>query len=195
MDKTKAATSSIMTRIRAEIHESCQVKAAFSDELLARIWQWANASRAALKRGKRIFFFGNGGSAADAQHMAAELVGRYIRERRPLPGVALTTNSSVVTAIGNDYGFEEIFSRQLEAQACPGDVVVGITTSGRSKNVLRAFEVARKKGTIAVALTGARGRSLNTLVDFLIDVPSENTQRIQESHIMIAHIYCGLVES
>ena len=147
-----------------------------------------------LRNGGTVFFFGNGGSAADAQHLAAELAGRFLLEREPLRGVALTTNTSCLTAIANDYGYESVFSRQLQAAGCPGDIAVGITTSGSSENVMRAFEVAKAKQMTTVALTGNRGRSLTSFVDYCMYVDSERTPCIQELHIMIGHILCEIVE-
>ncbi len=181
--------------IRSFLRESCRVKERFSDSLLDRIWEWVEASKAALDLGRRIFFLGNGGSAADAQHLAAELVGRFRCRRRGLPAIALTTNSSVLTAISNDFSFEDVFLRQVEALVAPGDVVVGITTSGRSRNVIRALRLGRAKGAVTVCLTGANGERLRQLVHLLIAVPSRDTQRIQEAHITIGHIYCELLDS
>jgi len=148
----------------------------------------------ALRNGGTVFFLGNGGSAADAQHLAAELAGRFLLERAPLRGVALSTNTSSLTAIANDYGYESVFSRQIEAMGSLGDVVVGISTSGTSQNVLRAFDVAKAKGLITVGLTGRRGWSLGSLVDYCINVASDRTPCIQEVHIMIGHILCEIVE-
>jgi len=148
----------------------------------------------ALKQGNKALLFGNGGSAADAQHIAAELVGRFAFDRPALPALALSVNSSCVTAIGNDYGFDRVFSRQLEALARPGDIAVGISTSGNSANVLRAMATARKIGLKTVALTGRSGGSLRDSVDYCICVPSNQTPRIQECHILVGHIISELVE-
>ncbi len=148
----------------------------------------------ALKQGNKLLLFGNGGSAADAQHIAAELVGRFAFDRPALPAVALSVNSSCVTAIGNDYGFDQVFSRQVEALARPGDVAIGISTSGNSANVLRAMSTARKIGLKAIALTGRSGGNLKNAVDYCICVPSDKTPRIQECHILIGHIISELVE-
>src|SRR5262249_16953986 len=139
-------------------------------------------------------FFGNGGSAADAQHLAAEFLGRYLRERDPLPAVALNTNTSAITAIGNDYGYEHTFSRQLKALAVRGDVAVGISTSGHSKNVIEAMSVARAMGVTTIAMTGATGGKMKDLADILIAVPSKDTPRIQECHILAGHALCDAVE-
>ena len=148
----------------------------------------------ALAGGNKVLLFGNGGSAADAQHIAAELVGRYKRERRALPAIALTVNTSSLTAIGNDCGFEHVFARQLEAMGAAGDVAVGISTSGNSPNVLRGIEVAKAGSLLTVALTGRTGGSLGKIVDYCIQVPSDDTARIQEAHILVGHILCEYVE-
>lgn len=147
-----------------------------------------------LLEGGKIIIFGNGGSAADAQHFAAELVGRFNRDRQPLRAMALTTNSSSITAIGNDFGFEEIYARQVQAFADKGDVVIAISASGRSKNILKAVETARACGAITIGLTGANGGVLKDICDCTVQVPSEDVQRIQESHALINHIICQLVE-
>jgi D-sedoheptulose 7-phosphate isomerase len=148
----------------------------------------------ALSQGNKILLFGNGGSAADAQHIAAELVGRFAFDRPALPALALSVNSSCVTAIGNDYGFDQIFSRQIEALARPGDIAIGISTSGNSSNVLAAFSTAKKIGLQTVGLTGKTGGKLKDRVDHCVCVPSNETPRIQECHIMIGHIISELVE-
>jgi D-sedoheptulose 7-phosphate isomerase len=141
-----------------------------------------------------LVFFGNGGSAADAQHLAAELVVRLRTERPGLPALALTTNTSVLTAAGNDYGFECIFSRQMESLVGPHDVIVALSTSGTSPNIVKAIETARARGSFLVALTGETGGALAGKVDILLDVPSRDPQRIQEAHITIGHIVCSLIE-
>ncbi len=148
----------------------------------------------ALRDGKKLLLMGNGGSAADAQHFAAEIVGRFLMERRGLPAVALSTDTSILTAIGNDYGFESVFSRQIEALAAEGDVVVGISTSGTSKNVLSALSLARQMGCRTIGLLGRDGGTIRDIVDIELTVPSKDTPRIQEGHIMIIHIICDLVE-
>jgi D-sedoheptulose 7-phosphate isomerase len=149
---------------------------------------------AALKNGNTIFFMGNGGSAADSQHLAAEFVGRFQKERRGLPAVALTTDTSILTAVGNDYGFDAVFARQVEALARAGDVVVGFSTSGNSPNVLKALQAAKDRGAIAVGLTGRSGGKMAAICDVCIKVPADVTARIQEAHILIGHIVCGLVD-
>jgi D-sedoheptulose 7-phosphate isomerase len=150
-------------------------------------------SRAILS-GNKILWCGNGGSAADSQHLAAELMGRFRRERRGLPSIALTTDTSILTAIGNDYGFERVFQRQVEALCTKGDVIVGISTSGNSPNVCAALETARQVGAFTVALTGESGGSLARIADAAIRVPSKETARIQEGHILCGHILCDWVE-
>lgn len=149
---------------------------------------------AVLKSGGKIMFCGNGGSAADAQHLAAELSGRFETERRGLPALALTTDTSVLTAVGNDLGFEHIFSRQVEALAAPGDLLVGISTSGSSPNVLAAFKQARKAGCKTIGLSGRDGGNFSGKCDLNIVVPSPSTARIQEMHILIGHIICVAVD-
>lgn len=148
----------------------------------------------AYKAGKKVLLFGNGGSAADAQHIAAELVGKYYLERKPLPAQALTVNTSSLTAIGNDYAFEQIFARQVEALGNSGDVAIGISTSGNSPNVIRGLQAGKRKRLITVGLTGEDGGTLKGEVDYCICVPSKDTPRIQEAHILIGHILCELVE-
>ncbi len=147
-----------------------------------------------LGKGNKVLLFGNGGSAADAQHIAAEFVGRFAFDRPALPALALSVNTSCVTAIGNDYGFDRIFSRQIEALARPGDLAVGISTSGNSSNVLHGLSVAREMGLCTVALTGCTGGKLKNVVDHCICAPSNETPRIQECHILIGHIISELVE-
>jgi D-sedoheptulose 7-phosphate isomerase len=147
-----------------------------------------------IRSGGKIFFFGNGGSAADAQHLTAEFTGRYLKERRPLPALALSVNSSSVTAIGNDYGFDLVFARQLEALGNAGDVAIGISTSGNSKNVVRALEIARRKSIFAVGLTGANGGPIEHVADCTIRIPCDETPRVQECHILTGHIICEIVE-
>jgi D-sedoheptulose 7-phosphate isomerase len=149
----------------------------------------------ALERGSKVIFCGNGGSAADAQHLAAEFLGRYMRERAPLPSIALTSNSSAVTAIGNDYGFDNVFSRQLRGLARGGDVLVGISTSGNSRNVVEAFVAAKSLGVSVIALTGAAESAMSRLANVAIRVPSQSTPRIQEMHIAIGHTLCEIVET
>ena len=149
----------------------------------------------ALRRDCAIYFCGNGGSAADAQHLAAELSGRFLKNRRPLPGAALTTNSSALTAIGNDFGFDEVFSRPLEGCGKKGDVLVSLSTSGNSLNVVKAVDVARALGMKTISLTGERDSALSAKSDICLKVPSASTPRIQEMHILVGHILCELAEN
>ena len=160
---------------------------------LRQIAEMGSVCAERLGAGNKILIAGNGGSAADSQHIAAEFVGRLALERRPLPAIALTTDTSILTAIGNDYGFESVFERQIRALGVQGDVFVGISTSGRSANILRAFSAAREKGIITMGLTGA-GSDLISLCDHLVRVPSKDTQRIQEIHTLIGHIVCAIAE-
>jgi len=147
-----------------------------------------------LNRGNKLLVMGNGGSAADSQHFVAEIVGRFKMERRALPAVALSTDTSILTAIGNDYGFDAVFSRQVEALAAPGDAVVGISTSGHSPNVLKALDIAKARGCRTIGLLGKDGGSIKGACDLALVVPSDDTPRIQEGHITIIHIVCDLVE-
>ncbi len=165
-----------------------------SEEYLSAVVAAADAMTKGLRSGNKILFFGNGGSAADAQHLAAELSGRFIRERPSLSGWALTTNSSALTAIGNDYSFEDIFARQLEGIGSPGDIAFAISTSGNSLNVVKAVEVGRRRNLISIALAGKSGGRLRDLVDHCICIPSDQTPRIQEAHILTGHILCELIE-
>jgi D-sedoheptulose 7-phosphate isomerase len=165
-----------------------------SSAYLGEVVKVAEAMAECLRSGHKILFFGNGGSAADAQHLAAELSGRFLKERKSLPGWALTTNSSVLTAIGNDYSFEDVFARQVQGIGSSDDIAFGISTSGNSPNVLRALNVAREKKMITVALTGRTGGKLPSAVDHCICIPSDQTPRIQEAHILTGHILCELIE-
>ncbi len=180
--------------LRRQIEESCAVKQGFSAGLLENICSLADRTVAAYRNGKKVLLMGNGGSAADAQHIAAELVGRFQASRKALPAIALTTDSSILTAVSNDVSFEECFARQVEALGAPGDILIAISTSGRSPNILRALDAARKAGCYTAGLTGKSGGKLAARVDLLLAVPSEETARIQEAHSLIGHMYCGLVE-
>jgi len=180
--------------IRRQLEESARVKQNFSNELVERIAEFAEKSAAALRSGGKLVFFGNGGSAADALHLAAELVVRLRAERKGLAALALTTNPSVLTAAGNDYGFEQIFSRQIESLVSSQDVLVALSTSGNSVNILRSVEAGRARGAYLVAFTGETGGALAGTVDLLLNVPSRDPQRIQEAHITIGHIACSLIE-
>ena len=165
-----------------------------SPAYLSAVVTVADAMTKCLRSGNKILFFGNGGSAADAQHLAAELSGRFLRERASLSGWALTTNSSVLTAIGNDYSFDEVFARQVQGMGSPNDIAFAISTSGNSPNVLRAVNVARDKKLVTVGLTGRTGGKLAGAVDYCICIPSDQTPRIQEAHILTGHILCELIE-
>ena len=184
-------TSSIL---RGNIERSLEIHNRLIAECLPSLAAAADALISAYRAGHKALFFGNGGSAADAQHLAAEFVGRYLRERDPMPALALNANSSAVTAIGNDYGYEEVFARQLKALATPGDVAVAISTSGNSPNVIEAVTCARRLGLFTIGFTGAPGGLLRGLVDVLIAVPSQETPRIQECHILVGHALCDAVE-
>lgn len=154
----------------------------------------ATLCKDALDAGHKVLFCGNGGSAADSQHLAAELVGRFVKERRSLPAIALTTDTSILTAVANDYAYDDVFARQVEGLGQAGDVLVGISTSGNSKNVVKAVEEAKKKGLKTIAFTGQGGGRLGELCDVTVAVPSKVTARIQEMHILAGHIICELVE-
>jgi D-sedoheptulose 7-phosphate isomerase len=180
--------------LSAVLRESARIKIQLAEEQADAILKVIDAVVAALARGNTVFFFGNGGSAADSQHLAAELVGRFTLERRPLPGLALTTDTSILTSIGNDYGFDQIFIRQIQGLGRPGDVAIGLSTSGNSPNVLQAIGAARAGGMVTVALTGLGGGKLADHVDFCLRVPSTDTARIQESHIAIGHLICQGVD-
>ena len=184
-------------RISQSIEQSIAAKRAILDnpEFQSRIQQAAEMITESLRQGGKIHFCGNGGSAADAQHLAAELSGRFYFDRPPLNAEALHCNTSYLTAVGNDYGYDLIFSRLLCGTAKAGDVVVGISTSGNSKNILKAFEVAKEMGVKIIAMTGETGGAMKDYADILLNAPSKDTPRIQESHIMLGHIICELVET
>jgi D-sedoheptulose 7-phosphate isomerase len=181
-------------KIEAELKESIEVKQAVLASLAPVIEQAAVSLVAAYRTGNKVFFFGNGGSAGDAQHLAAELISRFLLERKSLPAIALTTDTSIITAIGNDYNFDVIFARQIEGLAKKGDIAFGLSTSGNSKNVIAGLEKAKQLGCLTIGLTGNTGR-IAEIVDIALKVPSKATPRIQESHITIGHIICGLVEA
>jgi D-sedoheptulose 7-phosphate isomerase len=186
--------SSATEEIRRQLAESARVKQSFSDELVGRIAQFAERSASTLRTGGKLVFFGNGGSAADALHLSAELVVRLRDDRRGLASLALTTNPSVLTAAGNDYGFEQIFSRQIESLVSQQDVLIALSTSGASPNIIRGAAAGRARGAFLVAFTGETGGALAGKVDLLLNVPSRDAQRIQEAHITIGHISCALIE-
>ena len=185
-----------MEKIKNIIQSSIDVKQQVlqSQELLTTVNKVVEVVTSSLKNGGRIYFCGNGGSAADAQHLAAEFSGRFYTDRKALPAEALHCNTSYLTAVGNDYGFDLVYSRLIDGIANKGDVLIGLSTSGNSANIVKAFEVAKQKGVITVGFTGAAGGAMKSLSDHLINIPSKDTPRIQESHIMIGHIICQLVE-
>jgi D-sedoheptulose 7-phosphate isomerase len=176
------------------VTESVRVKSQFFQENRERIADTAAVIAHALRNGKKILFFGNGGSAADAQHLAAEMVGRFGPDRSALAAIALSTDTSILTAVGNDYGYEKVFGRQIEALAQPGDVAIAISTSGNSPNVLHALDVARSKGLFTVGFTGQTGGKMSGRAEVLFRVPSVQTSRIQETHILLGHILCELID-
>lgn len=190
------AVSDILQLVTERIKDSIEAKQATlqDPQLVDLISRIAQACVHGLKNGGKVIFFGNGGSAADAQHLAAELAGRYLKERNALPAIALTTNTSCLTAIANDYGYDAVFSRQIEALGNRGDIAIGISTSGNSNNVIRAMRVAREKGLITVGLTGQSGGQLRHESQYCLCVPSERTPRIQEVHILVGHILCEIIE-
>jgi D-sedoheptulose 7-phosphate isomerase len=181
--------------IKSIVKESIDVKRQLlaDNVLLENLFQVAQAMATTSKGGGRIIFAGNGGSAADAQHLAAEFVSRFEFDRPGLPALSLATDTSMITAIGNDYGYDRLFERQLEAQARPGDMFVGLTTSGKSPNIIAAFRICKKLGVASVALCGLNGE-LNKLCDYVLRMPSTSTPRIQESHILVGHLLCAYVE-
>ncbi len=178
----------------AVFDEHEQAIAATRGQLLDDIVRLGTLLARAVKNGNCIFFMGNGGSAADSQHLAAEFVGRFQKERRGLAAVALTTDTSILTAVGNDYGFDAVFARQVAALAQAGDVVVGLSTSGNSPNVIKALQAAKEAGAVAVGLTGRSGGKMAAICDLCIKVPADVTARVQEAHALIGHIACQLVD-
>ncbi|MFZ6025711.1 MAG: D-sedoheptulose-7-phosphate isomerase [Bacteroidota bacterium] len=185
------------TRIHEIIASSIQVKQTIlNDEALQQTVQQITAAVvAAFESGHKVMFCGNGGSAADAQHLAAEFSGRFYKNRRALPSDALHCNSSYLTAVANDYSYDDIYSRLVDGTMNKGDILIGISTSGNSPNIVKAFETARSKGITTVGFTGANGGKMKVLSDFLLNIPSTDTPRIQESHIMLGHIICELTEA
>jgi D-sedoheptulose 7-phosphate isomerase len=180
--------------IRQQLEDSARVKKSFSDQLIHGLVTFTEQSAASLKAGGKLVFFGNGGSASDALHLSAELVVRLRATRPGLPSLALTANPSVLTAAANDFGFEQIFARQIESLLAANDVLVALSTSGNSPNILRGVEAGRARGAYLVAFTGENGGALAPKVDLLLNVPSQDPQRIQECHITIGHIACSLIE-
>lgn len=185
-----------MEQIKKIIQSSIDIKTTVleNSDLLNTILSITEIMVAALKSDRRIYFCGNGGSAADAQHLAAELTGRFYTDRKALAAEALHCNTSYLTAVANDYGFDEIYARMIDGIAQEGDVLVGLSTSGNSKNIINAFEKAKERNVITVSFTGETGGALKHMSNFCINVPSTDTPRIQETHILIGHIICQLVE-
>jgi D-sedoheptulose 7-phosphate isomerase len=181
--------------IEYEFNEHLKTTKATMDCIYELVESAAKICINAFKNGNKILIFGNGGSAADAQHIAAELVGRYKAERRGLPAIALTTDSSALTCISNDYGYEQVFSRQVEALANNGDVVIGISTGGTSTNVVGALNIAKNMGCKAIGLSGRDGGEMNEICDINLVVPDDDTPRIQEMHILIGHTICQLIDN
>jgi D-sedoheptulose 7-phosphate isomerase len=185
----------VTSRISAIVADSLEVKRRFFDAHAADVERAAQMIAAAFKANGKLLVFGNGGSAADAQHVAGELVNRFLQERKALPAIALTTDGGVLTCIGNDTGFENIFARQIEALGTKGDACIAISTSGASKNVVAACEQARQQGITVIGLLGRDGGKVAALCDLALIVPSDDTQRIQETHNLIGHIICELIEA
>ncbi len=178
----------------AIFEESARVKTAFGRENAEKILEVVRVIVQTFRSGRKVLLFGNGGSATDASHIAAEFVNRFLMDRRPLPAIALNTDPAVLTSIGNDFGYDQVFAKQLTALGAEGDVVIGISTSGNSPNVVNALEVARKGGMRTVVLTGGTGGRMANLADYVFIVPSKHTPHIQETHITLGHIICQLVD-
>ena len=195
-EKTKRKTSlnSINNQIKKTITESSNL-ILNSISLSGKIEESINEIIKCFKRGNKVIIFGNGGSAADAQHIVAEFIGRFQKERKSLPAISLTTDSSIITSLANDYSYDIVFSRQCESLVSKGDIVIGISTSGKSKNVEEGIKTAKKKGAITIGLLGGDGGTIKNIVDISIVVPSTNTARIQEVHRVIYHIICDVVEN
>jgi len=183
-----------MERVKQLLKTSGDLKYQVAETLSEKILHASHTIRDCLSSGGKLLLMGNGGSAADSQHIAAELIGRFKKERKAIPAIALTVDSSSLTALGNDYGFEFIFSRQIEALANPNDAIIGISTSGNSKNIIRALNLAREIGAKTIGLIGNNGGEMKDCVDIDIIVPSNDTARIQEVHITIGHIICEIIE-
>jgi len=186
--------ASVQKKIEDIFKESIRIKEAALDSNKDKIAAAVETVTDAFKKNRKVILFGNGGSAADSQHIAAEFIGRFQKERRALPAIALTTDTSILTALGNDYGFNTIFARQIEGLAQKGDIAFGISTSGNSKNVIEGIDAAKRLGLKTISLTGCNGGKLAELTDISLIVPSKNTARVQESHICIIHAICELVE-
>ena len=186
----------MQNKIREIVSASIAVKEKVlqDDAILKTVEDITNITVAALRNGNRVWFCGNGGSAADAQHLAAEFSGRFYKDRDALPAEALHVNTSYLTAVANDYSYDVVYARLVKGICNKGDVLIGLSTSGNSGNIVKAFEVAREKGVITIGFTGETGGKMRELSDHLVNVPSKDTPRIQESHILLGHIYCQLVE-
>jgi D-sedoheptulose 7-phosphate isomerase len=184
-----------LTQVVSSLQEGAELRVRVAQDCGRTIVEAASLIAECLRAGGKLLLFGNGGSAADAQHLAAEFVGRFVLERQALPAIALTTDSSILSAVGNDYGFDQIFARQIEALGSPNDVAIGISTSGNSPNVIEAVNKAKKQNLKTIGLAGKDGGMLAKSVDIPITVAAENTARIQECHIAIGHILCELVEN
>jgi D-sedoheptulose 7-phosphate isomerase len=182
-----------MVTISAALQESLVVRQRTLEELSSEIETTSQVIIKALREGHKLLVFGNGGSAAEAQHFVGELLGRYKAERRPLPAFALSTDTSVLTCIGNDYSYEDVFSRQIDALAQAGDIAIGLTTSGRSANILKALAVAKERGALTIALTGEAGLG-NAPADYVLAMPSKTTARIQEEHLFVIHCWCDAID-
>ena len=185
---------SMHREIAKRLEESAQIKRAIAKSKIREIERMVDFIIASYRTGGKVVLFGNGGSAADAQHIASELMGRFMLNRQALPAIVLTTNTSTLTAVANDYGYDAVFSRQVEALVNEGDVAIGISTSGNSPNVIEAMKMAKTKGAKTIGLTGGNGGKLAEVADLVLIVPSDSTPRIQEAHITIGHIVCELVE-
>jgi len=190
----RSGSGSIQDAIRELFDASAHARAAFLAENAAALERAIDLVAGALGRGRKLLLFGNGGSAADAQHLAGEMLSRLNYDRAPVAALALTTDTSVLTAIGNDYGYDRLFERQILGLGCPGDVFIAISTSGRSPNILRAIDAAREGGLVTVGFTGRSGGEMRSRCDLCLHAPSDSTPLIQQIHIMAGHIICGLVE-
>lgn len=186
----------IMEKIKEIMQASIDTKQQIlqNEELIGTVQKVVDVITAAFKNGNRVYFCGNGGSAADAQHLAAEFSGRFYTDRKALPAEALHCNTSYLTAVANDYGYDVVYSRMIDGIGEKGDVLIGLSTSGNSVNIIKAFDIAKEKGIATVAFTGITGGQMKSVSDYLINIPSADTPRIQESHITIGHIICQLVE-
>ncbi len=184
----------MLKNIKNCLLESANLKKQVAEEFAEVIQQAINLICASLTNDNKVLLMGNGGSAADAQHIAGELIGRFKLERNSIPAIALTTDTSILTAIGNDYGFDKVFVRQIESLGCEGDIVIAISTSGNSKNVIEALKISKKNKMKSIGLLGCGGGQVKQLVDLPILVPSSNTPRIQEAHITIGHVICEEIE-